>query len=98
MDITEIKIRKLCSGRMRAVVSVTFDNELVIHDMKVIALNDRFFIAMPSRTDEAGRFRDVAHPISSSFRIRLERAVLNAYEEAFRSSGKTPETNCEEAQ
>ena len=64
MQITEIKIRKLLdSGRLRAVVSVTFDGVFAVHDIKVVQGERRLFVAMPSRRDEGGTFRDVVHPI-----------------------------------
>ena len=69
MKITDIKIRRLYpDGRMRAVLSVTFDNALVVHDLKVIDLPDRTFVAMPSRRDENGQFRDIVHPIHAHMR------------------------------
>jgi stage V sporulation protein G len=82
MNITDVKIRKfLNDGRMKAIVSVTFDNELAIHDIKVIEGPEKMFVAMPSRKGEDGVFRDIAHPISPEARIKLERIVLNKYHE-----------------
>lgn len=81
MNITDIKIRKLIStGRLRAIVSVTLNDEIAIHDIKVIEGPERLFVAMPSKREENGTFRDIVHPISSSARITLEQEVLNAYE------------------
>ena len=69
MEITDIKIRKiLTEGRLRAVVSVTFENFLAVHDIKVVQGDDRLFVAMPSRKDEGGVFRDIVHPISAAAR------------------------------
>ncbi|MBQ7125155.1 MAG: SpoVG family protein [Clostridia bacterium] len=81
MQITDIKIRKTFSGEgpMKAIVSVTFDNELALHDVKVINTKDKFFIVMPSRKNPDGSFRDIIHPINSDFRTRLEEQVINAY-------------------
>ncbi len=81
MQITDIKIRKTFSseGPMKAVVSVTFDNELALHDIKVINTKDKYFIVMPSKKNPDGSFRDVVHPINSEFRKRLEDAVLASY-------------------
>ena len=82
MNITDVKIRKfLNDGRMKAIVSVTFDNELAIHDIKVIEGPERLFVAMPSRKGEDGVFRDIAHPISPEARIALEGIILNKYHE-----------------
>ncbi len=80
MQITDIKIRKIVNdGKMRAVVSVTFDDELVIHDIKIIQGQDKFFLAMPSRRMHDGGFCDIAHPTSSVLREHLEREVTEAY-------------------
>ena len=83
MQITDIKIRKLFEeGPMKAIVSVTFDGQLAVHDIKVINAREKFFIVMPSRKNPDGTYRDIAHPINSQFRSMLEQTVLAAYEEA----------------
>ena len=83
MKITAIKVRKLFEeGPMRAIVSVTFDGQLAVHDIKVIYARDRYFIVMPSRKNADGSFHDIAHPIHSAFRTMLEEEVLAAYEQA----------------
>ncbi len=80
MKITEVKIRKLLdTGRLRAVVSVTFDNVFAVHDIKVVQGDSRLFVAMPSRRESDGSYRDVVHPINSSFRQMTEQAVLEQY-------------------
>ena len=80
MEITDIKIRKiLTEGRLRAVVSVTFENFLAVHDIKVVQGDDRLFVAMPSRKDEGGVFRDIVHPISAAARKTIEEEILSAY-------------------
>lgn len=80
MKITEVKIRKLLdTGRLRAVVSVTFDNVFAVHDIKVVQGDSRLFVAMPSRRESDGSYRDVVHPINSSFRQMTELAVLEQY-------------------
>lgn len=80
MNITDVKIRRLLNeGRLRAIVSVTFDNAIALHDIKVIEGPNRLFVAMPSRRDENGVFRDIVHPISSGERSLLERKVLACY-------------------
>lgn len=88
MNITNIRIRKIMDeGRLRAVVSVTVDEMLAIHDVKVVQGDDRLFVAMPSRRDELGIFRDIVHPISAGAREYLEKAVIEAYEERMRLIG-----------
>ena len=83
MQITDIKIRKLFEeGPMKAVVSVTFDGQLAVHDIKVINARDKFFIVMPSRKNPDDTYRDIVHPINSQFRTMLEQSVIAAYEEA----------------
>ena len=83
MQITDIKIRKLFEdGPMKAVVSVTFDGQLAVHDIKVINARDKFFIVMPSRKNPDDTYRDIVHPINAQFRSELERVVIAAYDEA----------------
>ena len=80
MQITDIKIRKFFDeGPMKAVVSVTLDDAIAIHDIKVIYARERFFIVMPSRKNPDGTFRDIVHPINARFRSELESAVIDAY-------------------
>ena len=82
MEISDIKIRKtMHDGRLRAVVSITIDNEIAIHDIKLVQGDDRMFVAMPSRREESGGFRDIIHPISSSVRDKIEEQILDAYRE-----------------
>ena len=81
MQITDIKIRKVFDeGPMKAVVSVTFDGQLAVHDVKVINARDKFFIVMPSRKNPDDTYRDIVHPINAEFRAMLEREVIAAYE------------------
>lgn len=83
MQITDVRIRKVNSeGKMKAVVSVTFDNEFVVHDIKVIEGQEGLFIAMPSRKTPDGEFKDIAHPINSSTREKLQSAILEEFEKA----------------
>lgn len=82
MNITDIRIRKVYTeNRLRALVSVTFDNDFAVHDIKVIDGPQRLFVAMPSRRDEHGVFRDICHPISSEARKFLEDSVIYSYEQ-----------------
>ncbi|SFX97612.1 septation regulator SpoVG [Ruminococcus sp. XPD3002] len=81
MEITDVKIRKIMSeGRLRAVVSVTVDDMLAVHDIKVVQGDERLFVAMPSRKDENGVFRDIVHPISPLARKQFEEVILEAYQ------------------
>lgn len=85
MEITDIKVRKMTSeGKMKAIVSVTFDNMLVIHDIKVIEGQEKMFVAMPSRKNAEGEYKDIVHPINSRMRDTLQKAILEKYEEALR--------------
>ena len=82
MQITDVKVRKLFDeGPMKAIVSVTFDAQLAVHDIKVIHARDRFFIVMPSRKNPDDTYRDIVHPINAQFRTELEAAVISAYEQ-----------------
>ena len=81
MDITDVRIRKVGNeGKMKAVASVTFDEEFVVHDIKIIEGINGLFIAMPSRKMSDGNYRDIAHPLISETRVRINNAVLSAYE------------------
>lgn len=83
MNITDVRIRKInIEGKMKAVVSVTFDNSFVVHDVKVVEGQNGLFVAMPSRKTPEGEFRDIAHPISADAREYIQSAVLKAYREA----------------
>ena len=82
MEITGIKIRKISeSGRLRGIVSVTFDDFLAVHDIKVVQGEHRLFAAMPSKRDESGEYRDIVHPITASAREEIEDRILRAFEE-----------------
>ncbi len=83
MNITDVKIRKLFEdGPMKAIASVTFDDQLAVHDIKVIYAREKYFIVMPSRKNADGSFRDIVHPINGAFRSELETAVIQAYDGA----------------
>ena len=80
MKITDIRIRKTFDeGPLRAVVSLTFDDQLALHDVKVIYARDRYFVVMPSRKNPDGTFRDMVHPINAAFREEIETAIIGAY-------------------
>ena len=94
MNITDIRIRKIYSeNRLRALVSITVDHDLAVHDIKIIEGSERLFVAMPSRRDENGSFRDISHPITPQARHQLETAVLNAYRDCL---SRTEELHTEE--
>ena len=83
MNITDIRVRKITAeGRMKAVVSVTFDDAFVVHDIKVIEGQDKLFIAMPSRKTPNGEFKDIAHPINTETREMLQNMIIEKYNEA----------------
>lgn len=83
MQITDIRIRKVeKEGKMKAVVSITLDEEFVVHDIKVIEGEKGLFIAMPSRKASDGEYRDIAHPINSNTREKIQSMILAKYEEA----------------
>lgn len=88
MNITDIRIRKIYDDvRLKALVSVTVDGDLAVHDIKVIEGPERLFVAMPSRKDESGTFRDIAHPITPAARKSLEDAILHSYREYLEYQG-----------
>jgi len=83
MTITDVRIRKIAAeGKMKAVVSITFDNEFVVHDIKVIEGQMGLFIAMPSRKTPDGEFKDIAHPINTDTREKIQSSILKAYQAA----------------
>lgn len=83
MQITDVRVRKITKeSKMKAVVSITLDNEFVVHDIKVIEGEKGLFIAMPSKKAADGEHRDVAHPINSATRDNIQRTILEAYEKA----------------
>ncbi len=82
MQITDVRIRKVeKEGKMKAVVSITIDEEFVVHDIKIIEGEKGLFIAMPSRKAADGEYRDIAHPINSGTRERIQKLILEKYEE-----------------
>ena len=83
MQITDVRVRKVFEeGPMKAIVSVTFDGQLAVHDIKVINAREKLFIVMPSRKNPDESYRDIVHPINAQFRGMLEDAVIAAYEAA----------------
>ena len=83
MNITDVRVRKITDeGKMKCIVSITFDNLFVVHDIKVIEGQNGLFIAMPSRKTPDGEFKDIAHPINTDTREKIQTSILKAYEEA----------------
>ena len=83
MNITDVRVRKVAKeGKMKPVVSITIDEEFVVHDIKVIEGEKGLFIAMPSRKATDGEYRDIAHPINSSTRDKIQTIILEKYQEA----------------
>ncbi len=92
MQITDVRIRKVTKeGKMKAVVSITLDDEFAVHDIKVIEGDKGLFIAMPSRKTSDGEYRDIAHPINSVTRDRIQSLILNKYDEMLRQEDSTEE-------
>ena len=86
MQITDVRVKKVNKeGKMKAVVSITIDNEFVVHDIKVIEGDKGLFIAMPSKKASDGEYRDIAHPINSDTRVRIQQIILDSYEMAIRN-------------
>lgn len=82
MNITDVRVRKVAKeGKMKAVVSITIDDEFVVHDIKVIEGEKGLFIAMPSRKATDGEYRDIAHPINSVTRDRIQTMILDKYQD-----------------
>ena len=79
MEITDIKIRKIAhEEKLKAIISVTFDNQLAVHDIKIIDGNQKLFVAMPSRKNQLGEYKDIVHPINASTRDYIQSALIDA--------------------
>lgn len=86
MNITDVRVRKVSKeGKMKAIVSITIDDVFVVHDIKVIEGEKGLFIAMPSRKTAEGEYRDIAHPINSDTRVRIQQIILDSYAMAMRN-------------
>ena len=89
MEITDVRIRKISEeGKMKAVVSIAFDDEFVVHDIKIIDGQNGLFVAMPSRKMGEGDFRDIAHPLVSEMRERIKNAIFAEYEKILAESAE----------
>lgn len=83
MQVTDIRVRRIVKeGKMKAIVSITLDDEFVVHDIKVIEGDKGLFIAMPSKRASDGEYKDIAHPINSATRDAIQRQILDSYEKA----------------
>ena len=92
MNITDVRVRKVAKeGKMKAVVSITIDDEFVVHDIKVIDGEKGLFIAMPSRKAADGEYRDIAHPINSDTREKIQTIILNKFEEVMEAEPEEAE-------
>lgn len=89
MEITEVKVYPVNEERLKAYVSLTFDNCFVVRDLKIINGVSGLFVAMPSKKRKDGQFKDIAHPLNQETRKMIEDAVFNAYEEQIKSMGET---------
>lgn len=93
MEITDVRVRKVNSeGKMKGIVSITFDNEFVVHDIKIIEGPQGKFVAMPSRKTPDGEFKDTAHPINPETRLRIQQAIMEKYETVLAESMTNSET------
>ncbi len=87
MNITDVRVRRINDdGKMKAVVSITFDDEFVVHDIKIIDGQNGLFIAMPSKKMGEGDFRDIAHPLVSETRNKIKEAIFDEYDKALAES------------
>ena len=90
MKITDVRIRRIAKeGKMKAIVSITLDDEFVVHDIKVIEGEKGLFIAMPSRKTTTGEYKDIAHPINSQTREQIQEMILNEYQKALTEEDET---------
>jgi stage V sporulation protein G len=93
MEITEVKVYPVSEEKLKAYVTVTFGDSLVVRDLKIIQGNNRLFVAMPSRRMKDGTFRDVVHPSNSDMRQKLEKIIFEKYEEAVQNNHNTEYNN-----
>ncbi len=98
MQVTDVRMRRVnTTGRMRAIASITLDDEFVVHDIRVIDGNNGLFVAMPSKRTPDGEFRDIAHPINSATRAKIQDAVLAEYHRLGKLEAEAAEAELEEA-
>lgn len=87
MEITEIRVFSMNEDKLKAYVTITFDDCFVVRDLKVISGNTGLFVAMPSKKRKDGTFKDIAHPLNNDFRAKIEKVVLDAYQQEMEKSG-----------
>lgn len=98
MEVTDVRLRRVTSeGKMRAIASVTLDDEFVVHDVRIIDGNNGLFVAMPSKRTADGEFRDIAHPINSAAREKIQSAVIEVYEAEAKELATEDAVNLESA-
>ncbi len=90
MEITEIRVFPMNEEKLKAYATITFDNCFVVRDLKVISGNTGLFVAMPSKKRKDGTFKDIAHPLNNDFRAKIEKVVLDAYQQEQQKSGNAP--------
>ncbi len=90
MEITEIRVFPMNEDKLKAYATITFDNCFVVRDLKVISGNTGLFVAMPSKKRKDGTFKDIAHPLNNDFRAKIEKVVLDAYQQEQQKSGAAP--------
>lgn len=93
MEITEVKVFPVNEDKLKAYVTVIFDNCFVVRDLKIINGNTGLFVAMPSKKRKDGTFRDIAHPLNSEMRTQLEKKILSVYEEELKKMAATAQSN-----
>lgn len=87
MEITEVRVFPMNEDKLKAYATITFDNCFVVRDLKVISGNTGLFVAMPSKKRKDGTFKDIAHPLNNDFRAKIEKVVLDAYQQEQKKSG-----------
>jgi len=90
MEITEIRVFPMNEDKLKAYATITFDNCFVVRDLKVISGNTGLFVAMPSKKRKDGTFKDIAHPLNNEFRAKIEKVVLDAYQQEQQKEGAAP--------
>ena len=97
MEITDVRIRKILNDkRLRAVVSITLNNAVAVHDIKIVQGDDRLFVSMPSRKEENGEFRDIIHPINFEVRKQIEDKIISSYHQHLAEAETNPENKTSE--
>jgi len=85
MEITEVRVFLRDEERLRAYVTITFDNAFIVRNVKIVKVNEKLIVSMPSRKTKDGAYKDIAHPINAEMRQKIEKAVLDAYEKELKT-------------